>query len=67
MREDIQRLIRRIKSGEKEVAERQRRAQEQGAKVASLQDQLEQLQDAQVGGWVGGRTGGWVLVWELAG
>ena len=54
VREDILRLSRRIKSGEKEVAERQRRAQEQGAKVASLQDQLEQLQDAQVGGRLGG-------------
>lgn len=50
MREDIQRLTRRIKSGEKEVAERRRRAEEQRAKVAALTEQLESLQDAQVCG-----------------
>ncbi|EFN54639.1 hypothetical protein CHLNCDRAFT_52951 [Chlorella variabilis] len=47
VREDIQRLTRRIKSGEKEVAERRRRAEEQRAKVAALTEQLESLQDAQ--------------------
>jgi polyhydroxyalkanoate synthesis regulator phasin len=49
VREDIARLSRRIKSGEKDVAERRRRMDEQQGRVASLQEQLEALQDAQVG------------------
>ncbi len=57
MKEDIARLTRRIKSGEKELAERQRRAEEQAGKVAALRDQLEQLEDAEVGGLVGGCGG----------
>lgn len=47
--EDIQRLSRRIKSGEKDVAEQRRKAHEQAARVAALREQLEALEDAQVG------------------
>ena len=49
MREDIARLQRRIKSGEKEAAELARKAEEAGGRVAGLQEQLEALEDAQVG------------------
>ncbi|PSC68712.1 structural maintenance of chromosomes 1 [Micractinium conductrix] len=47
LREEIARHARRLKSGEKELGERRRKAEEAGARVASLRDQLEQLQDAQ--------------------
>lgn len=62
VREEIARHERRIRSGEAELTERRRRAEEQGARVSALRDQLEALQDAQArapgGGFVAeGRLG----------
>lgn len=47
VKEDIARLQRRIKSGEKELGELRRKGEEAEAKVAALQEQLEALEDAQ--------------------
>ena len=60
LREEIARHARRLKSGEKELGERRRKAEEAGARVASLRDQLEQLQDAQVGPLL------WGCAWKLS-
>lgn len=65
MREDSSRLSRRIKSGEKELGELRRKAEEGEGRVAGLQEQLEALTDAQVGPGGGLRCLCCLLVYRL--
>ena len=56
VREEISRLGRRVKAGEKETGELRRKRDEQAAGLARLQEQLEALEDGGLGGPGGGRA-----------